>query len=222
MKSNFQYFKWTLLVCFTTMFFSCASIPEYKDWGLKCNVKSYSEYHYRSEKEEDENIKFYGHNQVVFNKKGIWKGQTYYQNGKELPIRKKGKVSERRYYDADGKLTNTTKINYVSDNQIDFELFNSDGEKTNYLTHILKNGKIITQTNTSIRNGIENLVYTAIYEYDKDENLITQKITYSNGNTHIFKTEYLEFDSKKNWIKKLNFTDDEKGGLVTIREIEYH
>jgi hypothetical protein len=228
-RSQSQNFKWVMLVFLITTFISCSNTNERKNWGFKGNVKSCFERLYEAKKKfgkwENGDIEYYGHNRITFDKKGLYQEIEYYDDdmdltGKLVAIREKRKLLEEMYYDGDGKLQSKTIVN---NNEFDFESFDSNGEKTSYGNTIRKNGKIIKIVQTMIKNGVEDDTYTTLFEYDKDENIISQKRTNKKGEIDFqMKFEYLEFDEKKNWVKRLMYQDDDKPENIAIREIEYY
>lgn len=230
-QKQFQCLKWILLVCSATILMSCSNTDERKNFGLNGNVKSCFERLYEVEKKfgkwENGDIEYYGHSRITFDKKGLYQEIEYYDDdmdltGKLLPVREKGKVLEEIYYDEDGKLQNKTTILHISKNEIDFESFDFDGKKLAHGKTIRENGKVMKQIYTTTRNN-EDETYTTLFEYDKDGNLISQKQTNKKGEIVFYQRfEYLEFDTKKNWTKRLTYEDDNKPINIAIREIEYY
>ena len=228
-----QSIKLTLLICSVTIFVSCSNTNERKNFGLNGNVKSCFERLYEVEKKfgrwENGDTEYNGHYQVIFDKEGKYQEINYYDSymdliGKQLPTREKGKVSEEIYYDEYGELQNKTMIKHISKNEIDFESFNSDGEKTVHGKYIQEGGKIMKQSYTFImQDNDEDETYTISFEYDKEGNLIYQKQTNKKGEIVSYvKFEYLDFDKKNNWTKRLMYEDDDEPKNIAIREIEYY
>jgi hypothetical protein len=229
---QFKSFKWILLFCSATIFMSCSNTVERKNFGLNGNVKSYFERLYEVEKKfgkwENGDIEYYGHSRVTFDKDGQYREIENYDDdmdltGKLLPVREKEKVLEEIYYGKDGQLQSKTIILHISTNEIDFESFDSDGKKTAHGKTIRKNGKVMKQVYITMRNNGEDETYTTLFEYDKDGNLISQKQTNEKGEIEFyFRFEYLEFDAKKNWTKRLTYEDEDEPKNIAIREIEYY
>lgn len=147
---------------------------------------------------ENGDIEYYGNSRVTFDKNGQYQEIEYYDDdmgldGKLLFVRNKGKMSEQIYYDGDGNLRNKTvfiydkdkvieeiyydsdgklsgrsPINHISKNELNYESFDSDGKKTAYGKNISKDGKIIRQVYTRVRNGVDDEIYTTVFEYDKN------------------------------------------------------
>lgn len=230
-QKQFQSSKWILLVCSVTILMSCSNIDERENFGLNGNVKSCFERLYEVEKKfgkwENGDIEYYGHSRITFDKKGLYQEIEYYDDDmdltrKLLPVREKGKVLEEIYYDGDGKLQNRTTILHISKNEIDSESFDVDGKKLAHAKTIQENGKAMKTIYTATRNS-EDETYTTLFEYNKDGNLISQKSTNKKGEIVFYlKFEYLEFDKKKNWTKKLTYEDDDEPINIAIREIEYY
>ena len=231
-KKHFQSFKWALLTCSVVIFMSCSNADERKNFGLKGNVKNYFERLYEVEKKfgkwEMGSMASYGHNRVTFDENGLYQEFEYYIYdmdliGKLIPIRENGKVLEEIYYDENGYPKSKTTIKHISKNEVDFESFDSEGKKNSYGKTIRKNGNIINQFSTTIRSNVEDEKYTTLFEYDKDGNLISRKQTNQKGEIVVhLRFEYLEFDEKKNWTKRLIYEKDDKPENIAIREIEYY
>ena len=142
---------------------------------------------------------------------------------KQSPVREEGKVSEEICHDEYGELQSKTIIKYISKNEIDFESFNSSGEKTGHGKYIREGGKIMKQIYTFTQYSDEVETYTISFEYDKKGNPIYQKQTNKKGEIVSYvKFEYLDFDEKNNWIKRLMYEDDDNPKNIAIREIEYY
>ena len=218
-----------LFLCFAMAFVSCSETDERKEYGLKGNVKSYFERVYKAEKKfgkwEKGNIAYYGHNQVIFDKKGVFQEFECYDRAmnlteKRIPIREKGKMLEKIFYYGNGNLYRKSVYTHISKNEIDFERFNSDEEKVGYGKIIRRNGRMTNQFYTKIYSDVEReKLTTVLYEYDKDGNLISEKHIEEGVIYFSLRYEYLEFDAKKNWTKRLIF--DEYEPQIAIREIEY-
>jgi len=227
-KIQLQEIKRILLYCLIATFVSCTNSNEF---GLKGDVKSYFERHYEVEKKlgkwEIGDIEYYGrHHRVTFDKKGLYQEIEYFDadlnlTGKSFPIRENGKVVEEIIHDEGFQFK--IIFEHVSKNEYYYESFNSDEKKTVQGKTILKNGKVVKQIGTIMTNETENETYTTLFEYDKNGNLIFQKETNKKGEIRSFRFEYLEFDAKKNWTKRLTFRDDNDVPInIEIREIEYH
>ena len=87
------------------------------------------------------------------------------------------------------------------------------------------NNRVIKQQYQTFEDNKEKEEYTVVFEYDKDENLVSQKQTDKKGEiTYFLKFEYLAFDENKNWTKRLNY-DSEEGEEpenIVIRAYEYY
>lgn len=208
---------------------SCADESRYKDWGLKGRVKSFKETLHEPEQKtgkwEAGERRFYGNYRVNFDDKGRLVDIVYFDDydkmsGRVVSVMEGGKVVEEVYYKKEDQLDTRTKINYLSKSEIEFEAFNSEGEKVRSGKTILKNGKMKEQTLVFYSNE-DTTELTILSDYDKDGNLSTMKQLSEDRDTYVTLFEYLEFDKQGNWTKRLGY---ENGSLkdIYIREIEYY
>ena len=152
---------------------------------------------------------------IVFNKMML-EGKKYYK----IPNYQKENITEWSYYDNNGQYGGKEIVKPISSNEKEFELCDYEGELIHKGISIFKNNKIIKRTYTYDRYN--NNVDTEEFEYDKNNNLINQKIT-DNIETLIYNYEYLDFDDKGNWTKSIFFEGDDKEDChMIIREIKYY
>jgi hypothetical protein len=167
--------------------------------------------------------------------------------GKTIPRRENDKIVEEIEYDENGKQESIKKINHVSNNEshiiYDYKDYN-DNKRTLKIRQYLKRGKLIRQdvkrydkdilqdssiylfeykkgklkkqeikeySNDTLRS---NPIF--LFEYDKNGNCIEQQLDKT-----VIRYEYLEFDAKNNWIKRVEYKDD-KPECMYIRQIEYY
>gem|GEM_PF-1595412 len=231
-KSFIKSIKWLFLACLILSVTACSTNNDREYWGLNDNVKSCFERYYKVEKKfgkwENGNLEYHGHYQVSFDKKGQYQEIDYYDydmnlSGKIIPVRKNNKIIEEQYYDEGGTLRSITKINQISNRESQYESFNEDGEKVAFGKSIRKAGKLMEQNQTIVRDDSENEIYTTTHEYDKDGNVISFKRISSESEVDLHvRYEYLEFDEKKNWTKRLMYVDDDEPQNIAVREIEYY
>jgi len=228
-----------LFLCLAGAFVSCSDTDECKEYDLKGEVKSSFAKFYGVEKKDGEWVKgniLYRHNRVIFDKKGLLQEVEHYNEhifltGKTIPTRKKGKIVEESYYDKDRDFVEKTIFKHISKNEIDFERFSSNGEKFRYGKTIRKNGKKTSKSTTFMYRDDEFREDIELFEYDKDDNLISVETTDEEGEITVsVRYEYLEFDAKGNWTKRLMFEIHHKHRdyrvsepvCIETREIEYY
>lgn len=213
---------------------SCSKNSDWNRFGLRGNVKTYLEKHYEPEMKfgewENGDIEYSGHNKVSFDEEGNYQWIEYLDDdlelsGKLIPKRENGEVIEGSYYDEEGKLYNKSKITYNSSNELEFVVYDKNGEKTSQGKSLFKNNRIYSQEYQTFEDGkIEN-EYKTTFEYDKNENLISQKQTNKKGEISFFtKFKYLSFDNNNNWTKRLDYDpeNEEEPKTIVIREYEYY
>ena len=221
-----------LLSLITIILASCSSNNELKSWELNGKVKSVFERMYEVDEKfgkwEAGDLMHTIHNKVNFDENGLYQGMEYYGydmklSMKIIPKRENGTIIEEIHYDEDGRLQSKTKINRISKNEIEAETFNHGNELIYRNKITQKDGRAIKVVQTIIKDGEESEIYTMSSEYDKNGNLKSHRRTNKKGETdfHI-RFEYLEFDQKKNWVKKLMYEDGNEPEYISIREIEYY
>lgn len=228
--------KLKLLALFIALFsiLSCSNHQSsLKSFGLNGKVKSCLEKHYSAEKKfgewqaGDENE--YAHNRSGFDQDGNHLWTEYLDNdgkleAKEKSIYENGELIESEFYYEDGELLSKTKYLKSSENELEFVSYDANGKTKSKGISYFKNGRVIKSSVTIFENDEIKNELTQIFEYDKHNNLIVQKRTDNKGAIqHSAKFEYLTFDNKNNWLKRLeyNFESEEPKNIV-IREIEYY
>ena len=157
---------------------------------------------------------------------------------KRIFVRGNGQILEDIVYDGEGKLRCKHKYNYMPNSEI-VKSFYFYGEKndsicTDSVNIIREKDKIVKRVFTRISNDTISYVRTTFYEYNEDGNITSEKIinetvykgeVVHNGYNVNLRYEYLEFDVKKNWIKKITIKEEDgesKPTCMEIREIEYY
>ena len=169
----------------------------------------------------------YPHYKINFDANGLYQEYiSYYIDGsllgKEIPVYKNNKFVEAIWYDEEGQFEEKTKRNKTSKNETEVEVFNKQDEKIRSSKRTLRNGYVTKSSSTYFKDGKEDGIYTALFELDKDGNSISQKNLDEKGEVKFHATfEYLEFDQKGNWTKRLT-TDADGDSEISIREIEYY
>lgn len=227
-KSNIIVILLSLII-----FISCTKQTGWKDYRLKGKVKSYTERYYEPiwQFKQWENGKLKGneHITVSFNQKGDYTEKEFFDENlnlttKRVPVYKNKEIIETYDYDANGKLMWYRKYNQTSSEKIEIQIYDKDG-------------KILGDAVVHYLNGKENLYIvhpydatddfkeiTYFYSYDDADNLINYKQTNRKGEIiSNEKYEYLKFDEKGNWLRKLVYTgnSDNHPYSIVIREYEY-
>lgn len=168
--------------------------------------------------------------------------------------RKNGKVQEQSIFSADGQLLMKDAYTYHSNDTIKTITYDAKGEVLLTLKSVYDNDLIVRQDATNIEEGYDSQ-FIIIYEYDNRGNEIckewsnpemqqfsVEKSEYDQKGNLIFKEinevalessstteyEYLLFDSKGNWTKRLEqvaYEDEEGKGEYTLlgtREYKYY
>ena len=230
---NKNYFIIPLLIA-VGIFTSCSSNNDWDRYGIKGEVKTFLEKNYDAEMGlegwEKGNIKHYGYNKVLFDKNGNYKWLEYRDDGnglsgKLIPKREKEKVIEESYYNEGGELISKTTIIHNFNDELDFTVFDSDGEKTSQGKSFFKNNRISKQEYQTFEDNKIKNEYSIVFEYDKEGNLISQKQIDKKGETtYFFRYKYISFDDNNNWTKRLDYNsqEGEAPNKITIREYEYY
>lgn len=213
---------------------SCSEHPGWKRFGLKGKVKSFTERTYDAEKKfgkwENGDLKISGHNKTMFNESGEITEIDYLDEDlklttKYIPTYKDDNVIEENYFDESGALNSSNKFTNISSDKKEYERLDKEGRKEmDEILYYSKN-QITKSIINSYYNGNVLDVFTATFEYDKNNHLISMKQVNKKGEIILFiKFEYLEFDQKGNWTKRLNYdeSDEENPKSIFIREYEYY
>ena len=160
-------------------------------FGYNGSVKSSLERVYEAEEKfgkwENGDIEYYGHSLTKFDKKGNYTEINQLDDDGELtrkiiPNRENGQIIEEVFYNDDGEKESLIKINFISANEIETESFDSNGEKVGGGKVFRENGKNVKSV---FNQDNENKTITE-WEYDKDGNQISQKMTDERGEIVFF------------------------------------
>ena len=213
-------------------FFSCAKDTELERFGFKGKVKSCTELHYtvigEGENWEKGDLQVYGNSRVTFDEEGKYQKMEYLDrdlnvSGKLVPAFENGKLTEEKYFGGDGEYRSISKYKYISDNQINFESFDTSGELLATGTSFIENLRVVKQEYKRVGEPVTGFITQ--FEYNEKGFLLSQKQVdlENNLNSHrIFK--YLKVDEQGNWTKRLDYAADykEEPDHIQIREIEYY
>ena len=226
MRGRKYKFVWLLLSCFIISITS-ATANERLPWGLQGNVKSvlilsYEPYEIFGEWRKVE-ISNGDHYIATFDERGQLLETRFYSfwgymalELLQIPIRENGVHQGYIFYDKRGNAIQKMKFNSISDEKIVAEMLDANGVKMHSLTKKITNGKVTKQ---ALR--LDNGYIIVELEYDKNGNLILVRLI-DGGETHITRYKHLAFDEQGNWIKKMEFSnDDDEPDSLIIREITY-
>lgn len=170
-------------------------------------------------------------------------------------IRKDGKVTKRSIFNDEGDLIMKDEYLYNAGDTVKTITYNATGEIVLRVSSLYDDELMVKQIATNIKDGEEDSQFIIDYEYDNQGNEIYKewsnkdmeqfsivKSEYDNKRNLLYKDvnevalkstsqteyEYLSFDFKDNWTKRLehvSYIDDEEKGEYTIlsnRSIKYH
>ncbi|RPI42404.1 MAG: hypothetical protein EHM46_05230 [Bacteroidetes bacterium] len=139
--------------------------------------------------------------------------------GHSVVERKDGKIVEEEFHSVHLKRTTRTILEWVSDEQANFEIW--EGEVLHYegANFYDSRGRILRQIRHA--NGQE---ITNHYKYEKDLLVENYHEDLDGNRTFTQQYEYQDFDRKGNWTTRLIYAGGEKitPDLVVKREIEYY
>jgi len=230
-----SYFKIPMLLITIGLLTSCSKNNDWNRYGLNGKVKTCLGRYYEAEKRFGEwtngDIDYYSDDsRIYFDNEGNYQWIEYLDDDNELsakliPKRENGQVIEEAYYDEYGELIYKTEIIHNSKDELEFIQYDKDGEKTKQGKLYFANNRAIKQQYQIFEDNKVKEEFSLVFEYDKDGNLVSQKVIDKNGEIDYFlKFEYLAFDENKNWTKRLIY-DSEKGKEpknIEIREYEYY
>jgi len=206
------------------LFTSCSNQTDSEKDGLKGKVKSVqlSTYSTKSvfgvwESTGEELWKETKH----YDEKGRYISQEYASN-KFIPKYEQDILVEENQYLENGDLAATTKFKYISKNEIELIRFHENGDKLNHEVKYFENKRHSKTLGTDYLFGADSIKYTIYLIYDDSGNITQRKIVYTDEEK-LYNYEYIEFDDKKNWIKRLTFIpkNGKEPAEIAIRKIEY-
>lgn len=225
------YFKIPVLLLTIGILASCSTDNDWKIFGLKGKVKTYTETHYNVENVDGEWVQgdsIMGNviTRVSFDDKGqrlyseIFNADTKLV-AKIVPVREKGVVIEEEQYDKDGILTSKISINHLSKEDNECITYDKNGnELSQSKSYVSYDADKKLNYRTTETEGL-----TTVQELDKDGRMLSQKHTYKNVDFSNFQTyEYIAFDKHKNWTKLLGYEPEvgKEPRFIVVREYEYY
>ncbi|HER08341.1 MAG TPA: hypothetical protein ENO20_05455 [Bacteroides sp.] len=196
--------------------------------GLKGKVKSITEHQYDARHEAGSWVpgdpSFYGHRIIHYDKDGVYTKSIALSafndtTGYTTCRREGGELVEEKYVSTVEDRTTRSLMERVSDEQVNFEVWEGDRlyyEGANYFD---ARGRISRQIRV-----VNDLEVTNHYVYEKDLLVENYQLDHTGQRTLTQLYEYVEFDGKGNWTRKLVYVGTEKivPDLVVTREIEYY
>lgn len=214
-KTKITYILFSLAA---TTLMSCSKVTDWDKFGVKHEVREYSEKHYLPVKKdgnwEKGEIAFFGHHKVSFDEDGNYLRMKYFDDtdkfaGEVVPKRQDDKVIEESFYFRDGTLLNKTAIKHVSDNIQSYIVYDGQGKKTSEGKFLSKDSKITRQKFKELE-GKEFKEYLTTFTYDNKGNITSRKQVDNDGKVISFtRYEYLLYDVRDNWVKKLEYSSED-------------
>lgn len=196
--------------------------------GMTGDVKSITEHQFEARFEEGRWVagdpSLYGHRIIKYDKNGSYiESIALNEFGDTIGYtrckRKNGELVQEKFFSTIEDRTTRTLMERVSDEQVNFEVWEDDRlyyEGANYFDF---RGRISRQVRV-----VNDMQLTNYYVYEKDLLMENYQEEYSGKRTLTQHYEYEAFDGKGNWTRKLVYVGTEKivPDLVVIREIEYY
>lgn len=211
---------------------SCSKKGDRPLFMLKGNVKSCEEKAYFIKNQANSMVKGeladdYTHTLTTFDKNGRSQGTKRFNGRGKLvsfavPLRNdKGAIVGEDVYTKDSTLI-FFKIRIVNDTLATIEEFNTSNELIMVGKNFMKDKKIVRQTYEYLDGSAMGDIH---FTYNKQG--LLSAIAYKNLNgMYYMKHEYVEFDSKKNWTKRIDsegIIPDELSPIYIVeRTIEYY
>lgn len=208
---------------------SCtSSVTDLDRTGLKGKVQSVIEHQYEARFEEGRwvtgNPSFYGHRIMNYDRDGFYLESISLNElndtiGYTRCKRENGEMVEERYFSTVEERTTRTLMERVSDEQVNFELW--EGNRLYYegANFFDSRGRISYQVRV-----VNDLEVTNYYVYEKNLLMENYQEDETGERTFTQQYEYEAFDRKGNWTRKLVYVGTEKivPDLVVTREIKYY
>lgn len=212
----------TLLILLATTACNQDSKFGTKAYGLKGNVKQVTETRYFIENVDGEwdydNLELMITNILIFNEKNQCTEEKYILSSGEILQNivyeyKDGIPVRQVTYNTNGEISDILIPTDINDNLVELEILNPDSTLREKGKAIYENGYVV------------HLIYSGKeyrYTYDKDGNRTGYHFTEPFGELTA-EIQYLEFDNRGNWTKKLEIKEgfDPRDYFVT-RKIEYY
>lgn len=205
------------------------------DWskeGLKGKVASYTEINDLAKNNSGEwvvNSESVNYEKVEFDKDGVSKGSSFYFDnnlaGSRRFEKKDGKTIKEFFYIGDGELFSIIDYSYLPGDKVEIITSSGNGVVDAIATEYYKNNQIVMSEH---RDGVDKskIKFTMNYEYDKNHNVVKSKfIDLETNEIYISEFEYLSFDDKGNWTKRIEYPSELRSNentYITIREFEYY
>lgn len=226
-------FKSIFVLSIAMLFGSCVHQKiSYDDSNLRGRIKSIDEKHFTAVKNngkwENKKATKEGDNKVFFDENGRCVSTEFLRENGNLRAKmlykyENDRLKEKHFQDEKGRLV--YKILYYPQNKeiVEYAIHNNKGLKTEDGKLFYKKGLLVKKENTIYdkKSSIESIVFTN--EYDKRGALLKQEQIRDKGKNITLSYEYIEFDKKKNWTKRIEkfISGGKEEVIITIREYEY-
>jgi hypothetical protein len=201
--------------------------------ALNGKIKSVHEINYlpttAKGKTGQEKISDSGENKASFDPEGKCLNVEYFKNKSRLSGKlhfeyENGKLTKELFYDEKGRLIFTKNYYEFSPDLQAYTIHDKKGVKTEEGKYYVEKNKIVRQEKTTFDKNTVIEETSIVNTYDRHGDLIKQEQIRKKGNNIVLDYEYLEFDKKKNWTKRLEKQSSPKDGedIITVRELEYY
>jgi len=135
------------------------------------------------------------------------------------------KVTETLNYNGADIFVGKSKRIRVSKNVLETYTYDALGKKTRYVKELLENNKVVSRSTTEYKDTLATMVMNVVYSFDEAGLMTRMKYTIEGGPVVMDEIyEYLEFDVKGNWTKRLIYTleSPKEPEKIVLREFEYY
>lgn len=216
------FFK-TIFLILIVLIISCKNQTDLEEAGFKGKVKSVHSTHTATKNSFgvwESTGKVLWSETANYDEKGKCISITI-GNNKVIPKYEKEILVEQSQYTEDGRLISTAKFQHNSENELEINRFNENGKKEMHEVITYKNKKAIKDICSFIYSD-DTVTFTNYLVYDEKGNVSEQKRVDKTGE-QTFNFEYIEFDDKKNWTKRLTYINHSKEpSEILIRQFEYY
>ncbi len=196
--------------------------------GLNGHVKSITEYQFEATSEDGRWVagkpSLYGNRNMNYDRDGLYvETITINQRGDTTGIskcrRENGEIVEETFRSLYGGKTTRTLFERISDEQVDFEVWDGEQLYTEGANYFDSKGRLFQQVR--VVDGRE-VINRNVYE--KGLMVETYQEERSGERTFTQTYEFEKFDDEGNWTVKLIYVgkDKIKPGLITVRTLEYY
>lgn len=229
-----KYILVPMLIAVLGILSSCSNRSDRSMFGVKGEVKRYTEKNYDVEMNFGEwkkgELDRYGNTRVSFGRNGNYESIEFLDEDnnvseKIIPKRENGEIVKEIRYDENGKEVGGSDIGNQSDTEITYASYDEEGKKTSMGKTYFENDRAVRREIQMEWSGDENKKITIEYEYDENGNVSSYKQTDSKGEVmsdSVYK--YAKFDEHNNWTERLEYSKENSDTpqKIITREYEYY